>query len=787
MNQEEFAAQIDSATSKESIISIVDSFIDQSVIVPKLSSIDHVRMSGQGSEAHSVSGDSASDISERHAHHDLDGSRHNAVFLNQAAPEQQRQEGKGFVSKLLGALGILKKPVVNAVSQQVRIDVPQHIILQQRRRARIARDRNLQLMKFNVSQEGRKHDIEESIRQRWTHKEKRMFGLISLCCLGLVMLLSFWLGPSIKEKHRREVHEVHMHNFAGEVGGIAAVTRSVPHFHYLDDGDNVDVFDLKIVAQVSNPERAHEAKETLSVALWSTLDNAECFKSEELEIRAEVEAELLETIIPEDLWSASCTNELTNENAGSFYFNISTTTADPVAFMFQVDALPGHAKYRTALSAILLCLVYICIVTDIVHRTLVAMIGASLSLLLLATLDYHTSMQTAIVWMDEGTLALLFGMMIIVNLVSTTGLFEWVAIRALDMSEGKMTKLLVLLCISTAVLSAFLDNVTTMLLLAPVTIELCKVIDINPVPFLVSEVMYSNIGGTATMIGDPPNIIIGNMLSEDVGFVDFIVNLAPCILASSVLPIFLLMWYYSDTFNVPKKQFDIEQLKLKYKISDPVLLAKSGVILSTVLLLFFMHPLHHIDTSWVACVGAVALMTVATPHELHHVFESVEWDTLLFFAALFVMIEAMATMGLIRSIGDGLSSIIASAPEENRLAVAIVVILWVSSIVSGFLDNIPYTATMVPVVKLLSEDAALNLPLRPLVWSLSLGACLGGNLTLVGASANLVTAGAAEHAGHPIGFRGFMKVGVPVTFLSVTVATVYCILLYDIGGVGSDD
>ena len=257
-------------------------------------------------------------------------------------------------------------------------------------------------------------------------------------------------------------------------------------------------------------------------------------------------------------------------------------------------------------------------------------------------------MQTALVWMDEGTLALLFGMMIIVNLISTTGLFEFVAIRALDMSKGNMSKLMVLLCIATAVLSAFLDNVTTMLLLAPVTIELCKVIEMDPIPFLISEVMFSNIGGTATMIGDPPNIIIGNMLSDHVGFVDFILNLAPCIFFASFPSLFFLKWFYRDNFNVPDRVFDIEALKKQYPISDPVLLAKSGVILSAVLLLFFLHPVHHVDTSWVACVGAVGLMVIATPHELHHVFESVEWDTLLFFAALFVMIEAMATMGLIR-------------------------------------------------------------------------------------------------------------------------------------------
>jgi len=577
---------------------------------------------------------------------------------------------------------------------------------------------------------------------------------------------------------------------------LISVDKANPFQEYLVKGDEVHVFDLKMVAQLSHGSSgshrrrvstSSEDAEQISVSFKYHPDSdASCFSFSPLSLKSDEEAELLQTVDVDKYMSGSGCPGITGDNAADFFFEVATNSTAPIGLLFQVDKLPAIALYRTALSAVLLVFVYLCIVTDVVHRTLVAMVGAFFSLLLLATMNYHASMQTALVWMDEGTLALLFGMMIIVNLISTTGLFEFVAIRALDMSKGNMGKLMVLLCIATAVMSAFLDNVTTMLLLAPVTIELSKVIEMNPIPFLISEVMFSNIGGTATMIGDPPNIIIGNMLSDYVGFVDFILNLAPCIFLASFPSLFFLKWYYFDDFNVPDKVFDMEALKKQYPITDPVLLAKSGIILSAVLLLFFLHPVHHVDTSWVACVGAVGLMVIATPHELHHVFESVEWDTLLFFAALFVMIEAMATMGLIRSIGEGLSAIISAAPEDDRLIVAIIVILWVSSIVSGFLDNIPYTATMVPVVKLLSENEGLNLPLKPLVWALSLGACLGGNMTLVGASANLVTAGTAEHGGHPISFKDFMKVGTPITFISVAVATVYCIIVYEVMGVGSE-
>ena len=306
--------------------------------------------------------------------------------------------------------------------------------------------------------------------------------------------------------------------------------------------------------------------------------------------------------------------------------------------------------------------------------------------------------------------------------------------------------------------------------------------EIGPVPILVSEVLLSNIGGTATMIGDPPNIIIGNMLADEIGFVDFVVNLAPCIAFIVPVIIVFLHWHYRDVLSISPKALDIPGLKLKYPIRSPVLLCKSGIVLGSVLLLFFTHPLHHVDTSWVACLGALALMIIASPHELHHVFAHVEWDSLLFFAALFIMIEAMAMMGLIRAIGEVISSIIALAPPAARLRVAIVTVLGVSAVVSGFFDNIPYTATMVPVLKILAQDEALDLPLKPLVWSLALGACLGGNMTLVGASANLVTAGAAEHAGFRLGFVEFMMVGGKVVAISVSIAMVYCVVLYDVIG-----
>jgi len=582
MSQEEFAERIDSATSKEDVIATVDTFIDQSVIIPNPNKVkDFGRTSGVGSEAHSDHGDDS--VNGRLSDHELgpggDWKERRSTSTHILSPQQvaeleKRNKPKTFFGKLFGSLTVTtpNPPSVSAVLERT-VEVPQHVLLQQRRRQRIAQERNKQLIKFAAEAEA------GMPAKNWTHHDKKMLSLITMICLVLVLTMVIWVGPALKEQHDgHHVHEVHMHGFAGEVGGLIGLAKDTSFEKWLEKGDNVAVFDVKAVAQVAGGGARSTRRRKLggvegegdfvSIALWSSVDQKSCLDFPSLSLSSHEEAEMLETVVTGEDFDEGCSTMLTKGNAQLFYFNISTTSDIPVALMFQADGLPPHAKHRTVLSALLLCAVYICIVTDLVHRTLVAMIGAFLSLLLLATMNYHASMETAIVWMDEGTLALLFGMMIIVNLVSTTGLFEWVAIRALDMSGGYMTKLMVLLCVATALLSAFLDNVTTMLLLAPVTIELCNVIDMNPIAFLISEVMFSNIGGTATMIGDPPNIIIGNMLSEYVGFVDFIVNLAPCIIMSSFAPMFFLMWYYKDTFDVPKKEFDMEALKKKYSITD---------------------------------------------------------------------------------------------------------------------------------------------------------------------------------------------------------------------------
>ena len=445
--------------------------------------------------------------------------------------------------------------------------------------------------------------------------------------------------------------------------------------------------------------------------------------------------------------------------------------------------------------------VYALIITEVVHRTLAAAIGGLLSL---AALCYYSSQSYTLgevtTLIDWETIGLLLGMMVMVGILSHTGLFEWFAVQAYKRSGGSVWTLVVILCSVTAVLSAFLDNVTTMLLLTPVTIQLAKVLDLKPIPLLISEVLFSNIGGAATMIGDPPNIMIGSGLSPaaigkagypdlmaaGVSFNDFIIEMAPGILMTIVPSFMFLKWFYAEEFSGTRVR-DIAELESKYGIKDAAMLKVSGTILVLVVVNFFLHPITHIAVSWIALIGAVLMLLATDRHELEQPLEHVEWSTLLFFAGLFVMVHALQYLGVIELIGTYVTQGIQMFGTDSegdlvRLAAAILIILWVSAIASAFIDNIPYTATMIPVVMQIAHD--LGIDLGPMIWALAFGACLGGNGTLIGASANVVTAGMSEEAGYPISFNEFFKAGFPIMILTTAIISVYMMLVYVVGADG---
>lgn len=452
--------------------------------------------------------------------------------------------------------------------------------------------------------------------------------------------------------------------------------------------------------------------------------------------------------------------------------------------------------------------VYALIITEVVHRTLAAAVGGLLAIIALSFYSEKSfTLGEVTTLIDWETIGLLLGMMVMVGILSHTGLFEWFAVQAYKRSGGSVWTLVVILCSVTAVLSAFLDNVTTMLLLTPVTIQLAKVLDLKPIPLLISEVLFSNIGGAATMIGDPPNIMIGSglssaaiedaamkkeglmqegyleLVSSGVTFNDFIIEMAPGILMTIVPSFMFIKWFYGEEFSGSRVR-DIAELESMYGIKDAAMLKVSGFILVLVVLNFFLHPLTHIAVSWIALVGAVVMLLATDRHELEKPLEHVEWTTLLFFAGLFVLVHALQYLGVIAFIGDyvtkGIEMFGTSADGDIvRLAAAILIILWVSAVASAFIDNIPYTATMIPVILQISYE--LNIDLGPLIWALAFGACLGGNGTLIGASANVVTAGMSEEAGYPISFNEFFKAGFPIMILTTAIVSLYMMLVYVVG------
>jgi len=410
------------------------------------------------------------------------------------------------------------------------------------------------------------------------------------------------------------------------------------------------------------------------------------------------------------------------------------------------------------IAAAVLVIIYALIALELMHRTLAALLGGALLLTISYTAGvfwpdfFVLSYEDAIAAMDMNVIFLLMAMMIIVGVMKKTGVFQWLAYKSFQLAKGNVFGLAAILILVTAFTSAFLDNVTTMLLIIPVTMEIAGTLKINPTALLLPEAFASNVGGTDTLIGDPPNIMIGSYAKMT--FVDFVSNLSFICIICLVFTIVWYIWWYRKDYqkavvdDVPRM---ISYLCESYKITDMKLLAMGGIILAITIFLFIVHGVLHMEPSVAALIGASVLLVVSKVDIVETLKYEIEWPTLIFFMFLFVVVAGVEEAGLIQIIADWVRDM-----SQGSLAVAIIMILWVSAIASAFIDNIPFTATMLPIVAYLTEviPGAQN---GVLWWSLALGACLGGNGTVIGASANVVTAGMAERAGHPISFMAYMK------------------------------
>jgi Na+/H+ antiporter NhaD/arsenite permease-like protein len=383
------------------------------------------------------------------------------------------------------------------------------------------------------------------------------------------------------------------------------------------------------------------------------------------------------------------------------------------------------------------------------------------------------SFEDAIGAIDMNVIFLLMGMMIIVGVLKKTGLFQWLAYKSYAIAKGNVFILSGILMVVTAVASAFLDNVTTMLLMIPVTIEIAVTLKVNPIAFLIPEVFASNVGGTATLIGDPPNILIGSYAK--LSFIDFVKDLTPIVIICMVVMLIYYLYWYKKSYlkaEVQDVNRTIEFLKTEYQITDKKLLLFCLGFLSFTIFLFIIHGFLHMEPSIAALTGAMLLLAFSRVDIVEMLEEEVEWPTLVFFMALFIVVAAAEETGLIQAIAEFVAQV-----SRGNLTVAVLMILWVSALASAAVDNIPFTATMLPIVAFLNTTIP-GAESGVLWWALALGACFGGNGTMIGASANVVTVGLAEKSGYHISFLYYMKACFVPMLITVALASAYLLLVY---------
>jgi Na+/H+ antiporter NhaD/arsenite permease-like protein len=416
-----------------------------------------------------------------------------------------------------------------------------------------------------------------------------------------------------------------------------------------------------------------------------------------------------------------------------------------------------------AIAIVLFAAALAVIATERMDRTKVALLGAVL-LLLTQTIDQERAVEA----IDWNTLGLLVGMMLMVKITEPTGVYTWLAIRAGQLSGGRPLAVVLSLAVTTAVLSAFLDNLTTVLLMVPITFLLADALDVDPIPLVIIEIVVSNIGGTATLIGDPPNILIAG--ATGLSFTAFIVNLAPVAAVTFVVVTGGLYLTYRRHLRVaPEARRHVLALDAGRSIEDPAELRRTVPILVATILVFFAHQTLHLEPATVALTGATAML-LASRQPLERSLAGIEWPTLFFFVGLFVMVGALEHTGAIDAVAGGIADVTAGDRTAELLGIT-----WAAAIGSGLVDNIPFTAAMIPVVEQLQSGNSGD---DAYWWALALGACFGGNATLVAAAANVAAAGMAARAGRPIGFLTFLRIGVPVTLASLVLATAYIALRY---------
>ncbi|HID0816692.1 ArsB/NhaD family transporter [Clostridium botulinum] len=416
------------------------------------------------------------------------------------------------------------------------------------------------------------------------------------------------------------------------------------------------------------------------------------------------------------------------------------------------------------LPAIIFIIVYALIISEKVNRVVASLGGAAIMLILKLI-----TQEKAFLKIDFNTIGLLVGMMIIVNITKRTGVFEYIAIKAAKFSKGNPIKILILFSVITAVLSGVLDNVTTVLLIVPVTLVITKTLEIDPTPFLMCEIFASNIGGTATLIGDPPNLMIGS--AAGLSFLDFVKNLAPVIIIILTVTLLGIRQLYKNSMKTSEEdKKKIMALDESKAIRDMSLMKKCLTVLFLTLIGFLTHSYLGFESATIAIAGSAILLAISKV-EPDEILQETEWGTIFFFIGLFIMTGVLEDVGIMEVLAQKTLSL-----TKGNLVMTGIFVLWISAIASAFIDNIPFVATMIPLIKAMGTMGGMDIV--PLWWALSLGACLGGNGTMIGASANLVVIGIAEKSGYKISFKDYFKLGFPVMLVSIIICTAYLLMFF---------
>lgn len=430
-------------------------------------------------------------------------------------------------------------------------------------------------------------------------------------------------------------------------------------------------------------------------------------------------------------------------------------------------------SHAVIISALILLVAYIFIALEKIPKVTVALLGAGLTILLGLVSQTKFIGETVntnyfINYVDFNVIFLLVSMMIIVSISARSGMFNWIANELLRFTKGHPKVVLLTLGVFTAVTSAFLDNVTTVILIMPVTFFIAKQLDINPLPFLITEIFASNIGGTATLIGDPPNIIIGS--AAGLSFTDFLKELTGVVALILIVVVCLMIFIFRKSLKTtPEKMNAVANLDNSNTITDFPLMIRSGIVLALVILGFVLHDVTHIETCVTAMLGASFLLLFEKPKEI---LSDVEWNTIFFFIGLFIIIGGLEASGGIALMAQWILNVTKGSQEATAM-----IILWASGFISGIIDNIPYTATMTPMILQIQKTMGADYA-YPLWWCLSLGACLGGNMTIIGAAANVIVSETSAHKGYPIPFMKFLKYGVATMLISLVISSTYIYLRF---------